>query len=129
MLLGIQLNRGFMVYFAWMLQIPFQNLMGKASLCRIWWKMISYSFASLMTSFLENRLPPPSECDLYYVNRDTLFSYHKDSELFLQVTHWSCTLYLIFNKLFDRLCLCNFCSGWWRCMFPLITKTLLMIYN
>ncbi|CAI9112681.1 OLC1v1013156C3 [Oldenlandia corymbosa var. corymbosa] len=31
-----------------------------------------------------NRLPPPNECDLYYVNRDTLFSYHKDSELFLQ---------------------------------------------
>ncbi|KAG7027109.1 RNA cytidine acetyltransferase 2 [Cucurbita argyrosperma subsp. argyrosperma] len=31
-----------------------------------------------------NRLPPPSECDLYYVNRDTLFSYHRDSELFLQ---------------------------------------------
>ncbi|CAA0823552.1 UPF0202 protein [Striga hermonthica] len=31
-----------------------------------------------------SRLPPPGECDLYYVNRDTLFSYHKDSELFLQ---------------------------------------------
>ncbi|KAH9718087.1 RNA cytidine acetyltransferase 1 [Citrus sinensis] len=31
-----------------------------------------------------NRLPPPSECDLYYVNRDTLFSYHKESEIFLQ---------------------------------------------
>ncbi|KAL8138293.1 hypothetical protein V2J09_004294 [Rumex salicifolius] len=31
-----------------------------------------------------NRLPPPDDCDLYYVNRDTLFSYHKDSELFLQ---------------------------------------------
>ncbi|XP_076915504.1 RNA cytidine acetyltransferase 1-like, partial [Bidens hawaiensis] len=31
-----------------------------------------------------NRLPLPSECNLYYVNRDTLFSYHKDSELFLQ---------------------------------------------
>ncbi|XP_071734621.1 RNA cytidine acetyltransferase 1-like [Rutidosis leptorrhynchoides] len=31
-----------------------------------------------------NRLPPTDECDLYYVNRDTLFSYHKDSELFLQ---------------------------------------------
>lgn len=30
------------------------------------------------------RLPQPSDCDLYYVNRDTLFSYHKDSELFLQ---------------------------------------------
>ncbi|XP_076899312.1 RNA cytidine acetyltransferase 1-like [Bidens hawaiensis] len=31
-----------------------------------------------------NRSPLPSECNLYYVNRDTLFSYHKDSELFLQ---------------------------------------------
>ncbi|GJV15063.1 RNA cytidine acetyltransferase 1-like protein [Tanacetum coccineum] len=31
-----------------------------------------------------NRFPPPRECDLYYVNRDTLFSYHKDIELFLQ---------------------------------------------
>ncbi|KAJ8544107.1 hypothetical protein K7X08_028618 [Anisodus acutangulus] len=30
------------------------------------------------------RLPQPGDCDLYYVNRDTLFSYHKDSELFLQ---------------------------------------------
>ncbi|KAK7858864.1 rna cytidine acetyltransferase 1 [Quercus suber] len=31
-----------------------------------------------------SRIPPPSECDLYYVNRDTLFSYHRESELFLQ---------------------------------------------
>ncbi|CAA6672821.1 unnamed protein product [Spirodela intermedia] len=30
------------------------------------------------------RLPHPSECDLYYVNRDTLFSHHRDSEVFLQ---------------------------------------------
>ncbi|KAL5975491.1 hypothetical protein ACLOJK_019813 [Asimina triloba] len=30
------------------------------------------------------RLPDTSDCDLYYVNRDTLFSYHKDSETFLQ---------------------------------------------
>lgn len=39
-----------------------------------------------VTNFIPgiSRLPPPSECDLYYVNRDTLFSYHKDSELFLQ---------------------------------------------
>lgn len=36
-----------------------------------------------------NRLPPPSECELYYVNRDTLFSYNKDSEIFLQVTRAS----------------------------------------
>lgn len=28
--------------------------------------------------------PVPSGCDLYYVNRDTLFSYHKASESFLQ---------------------------------------------
>ncbi|XP_020080248.1 RNA cytidine acetyltransferase 1-like [Ananas comosus] len=31
-----------------------------------------------------SRLPNPRECDLYYVNRDTLFSYHKESEMFLQ---------------------------------------------
>ncbi|XP_078169083.1 RNA cytidine acetyltransferase 1-like [Carex rostrata] len=30
------------------------------------------------------RLPHPKECDLYYINRDTLFSYHKESEIFLQ---------------------------------------------
>ncbi|KAL3584033.1 hypothetical protein D5086_015094 [Populus alba] len=41
------------------------------------WRSIQYLVSS--------RLPLPSECDLYYVNRDTLFSYHKDSELFLQV--------------------------------------------
>ncbi|CAH1391873.1 unnamed protein product [Nezara viridula] len=29
-------------------------------------------------------IPSPSECDLYYINRDTLFSYHKASEMFLQ---------------------------------------------
>ncbi|XP_077994185.1 RNA cytidine acetyltransferase-like isoform X2 [Glandiceps talaboti] len=28
--------------------------------------------------------PLPQDCDLYYVNRDTLFSYHKASEVFLQ---------------------------------------------
>ncbi|GAQ78702.1 N-acetyltransferase 10 [Klebsormidium nitens] len=33
---------------------------------------------------ITGRLPHPSECELYYVNRDTLFSYHKASELFLQ---------------------------------------------
>lgn len=29
-------------------------------------------------------MPHPSQCELYYVNRDTLFSYHKASEVFLQ---------------------------------------------
>nr|XP_018910924.1 PREDICTED: RNA cytidine acetyltransferase [Bemisia tabaci] len=28
--------------------------------------------------------PPPDACDLYYINRDTLFCYHKASEAFLQ---------------------------------------------
>lgn len=31
-----------------------------------------------------NRLPSPSECTLFYVSRDTLFSHNPDSELFLQ---------------------------------------------
>ncbi|KAG2483803.1 hypothetical protein HYH03_017326 [Edaphochlamys debaryana] len=30
------------------------------------------------------RLPHPSDCELYFVERDTLFSYHKASEKFLQ---------------------------------------------
>lgn len=28
--------------------------------------------------------PPPDKCDLYYINRDTLFCYHRASEEFLQ---------------------------------------------
>ncbi|KAI7984542.1 RNA cytidine acetyltransferase 2 [Camellia lanceoleosa] len=34
--------------------------------------------------FLSSRFPHPSECNLYYVNRDTLFSFHRESEAFLQ---------------------------------------------
>jgi N-acetyltransferase 10 len=33
---------------------------------------------------LNTGCPLPKDCDLYYVNRDTLFSYHKASEAFLQ---------------------------------------------
>jgi N-acetyltransferase 10 len=36
------------------------------------------------TPSLPSRLPHPDECDLYYVERDTLFSGHKASEAFLQ---------------------------------------------
>lgn len=32
---------------------------------------------------LNNGTPPPSKCELFYVNRDTLFSHHKASERFL----------------------------------------------
>uniref|UniRef100_A0A1X7UL77 RNA cytidine acetyltransferase n=1 Tax=Amphimedon queenslandica TaxID=400682 RepID=A0A1X7UL77_AMPQE len=35
--------------------------------------------------------PPPKDCQLYYVNRDTLFSYHKSSEVFL---HQMMSLYV-----------------------------------
>lgn len=39
----------------------------------------------LIFLFFCYRLPHPQECQLYYVNRDALFSYHKESEMFLQV--------------------------------------------
>lgn len=37
-----------------------------------------------VTKPIASGCPHPSECELYYVNRDTLFSYHKASEGFLQ---------------------------------------------
>ena len=37
-----------------------------------------------MSSKLNGGVPAPSACDLYHVNRDALFSYHKLSEAFLQ---------------------------------------------
>ena len=40
--------------------------------------------AAEYTPPLPIRLPHPDECDLYYVERDTLFSGHKASEAFLQ---------------------------------------------
>ena len=33
---------------------------------------------------VESGLPHPKDCELYLINRDTLFSYHKASELFLR---------------------------------------------
>ncbi|PSN31816.1 RNA cytidine acetyltransferase [Blattella germanica] len=51
------------------------------------------SSAELITTFLANATsiqpalsgcPPPESCDLYYINRDTLFCFHKASEAFLQ---------------------------------------------
>ena len=36
---------------------------------------------------LPARLPHPTECDLYYINRDTLFSYHKVGSLHLLHSH------------------------------------------
>ncbi|KAJ4847175.1 hypothetical protein Tsubulata_048145 [Turnera subulata] len=50
-----------------------------------------------------SRLPPPSECDLYYVNRGTLFSYHKDCELFLQVRKLSHLIFIAFRAANDGI--------------------------
>ncbi|RYY81424.1 GNAT family N-acetyltransferase [archaeon] len=44
--------------------------------------MYVYSFAILSIS--GGRLPPPSECELYIVDRDALFSYHPLGESLLQ---------------------------------------------
>ncbi|XP_014215555.1 RNA cytidine acetyltransferase [Copidosoma floridanum] len=40
--------------------------------------------ATIGVTSISSGCPPPEECQLYYINRDTLFSYHKASELFLQ---------------------------------------------
>eukprot|EP00658_Telonema_sp_P-2_P016160 TRINITY_DN1625_c0_g2_i2.p1 TRINITY_DN1625_c0_g2~~TRINITY_DN1625_c0_g2_i2.p1 ORF type:complete len:1018 (+),score=296.10 TRINITY_DN1625_c0_g2_i2:224-3277(+) len=35
------------------------------------------------TSITASHCPPPAQCELYHINRDTLFSYHQASESFL----------------------------------------------
>lgn len=50
------------------------------------WSVVVLNFLLLVNFVVISRLPHPKECDLYYINRDTLFSYHKESEIFLQVT-------------------------------------------
>lgn len=40
--------------------------------------------ATNVTTSFASGTPRPEDCELYYINRDTLFSHHKASELFLQ---------------------------------------------
>jgi len=40
--------------------------------------------ATIIPKSIGSGCPHPSQCELYYVSRDTLFSYHPASELFLQ---------------------------------------------
>ncbi|ODV79981.1 putative ATPase [Suhomyces tanzawaensis NRRL Y-17324] len=48
-------------------------------------KLLCLDVGSLKNSkFLTKGTPHPSKCELFYVNRDTLFSYHPVSESFLQ---------------------------------------------
>jgi hypothetical protein len=55
----------------------------------MWWEaatpgLLCLNAAEHVTPVTKS-LPHPSECELFAVNRDALFSYHKASELFLQV--------------------------------------------
>ena len=45
--------------------------------------LIFVSFCSLVAP-LSSGCPSREDCELYYINRDTLFCYHKASEAFLQ---------------------------------------------
>ncbi|EMR11402.1 hypothetical protein PNEG_00425 [Pneumocystis murina B123] len=48
-------------------------------------KLLCLDINISLKQFLEQGCPHPSQCELYYVNRDTLFSYHPVSESFLQM--------------------------------------------
>jgi tRNA(Met) C34 N-acetyltransferase TmcA len=48
------------------------------------------------------KLPHPSSCDLFYVERDTLFSFHKASEAFLQRVGVNIPLLLVVCRLHAR---------------------------
>ena len=41
---------------------------------------------------LPARLPHPTECDLFYINRDTLFSYHKVRSMHQFLFYISCDI-------------------------------------
>lgn len=53
-------------------------------LCERWLNQLLCFDATLGQQIRGSGCPPPTECQLYYVNRDSLFSYHKVSEMFLQ---------------------------------------------
>lgn len=80
------LRHGLMTYFVWTLQIPFQILVGEHNPKFPIPPLLPFQIILFNKKiWIILRLPHPKECDLYYVNRDTLFSYHKESEIFLQV--------------------------------------------
>ncbi|VDL76736.1 unnamed protein product [Nippostrongylus brasiliensis] len=49
-----------------------------------WLNRILCLNATSINTRLSCGTPPPNECELYFVNRDTLFSFHNASEAFLQ---------------------------------------------
>ena len=64
------------------LQEPIRYAQGDA--VEAWLNELLCLQAAEHTPRLGKRLPHPSECELFHVNRDTLFSYHRASEAFLQ---------------------------------------------
>jgi N-acetyltransferase 10 len=48
-------------------------------------KLLCLDCSEAISSRLSSGCPHPSECELFYVTRDTLFSYHPVSEAFLQM--------------------------------------------
>lgn len=54
---------------------------------------------------ITTKCPHPSECSLYYVNRDTLFSYHDASEKFLHVCY-KCSIPIMLFKIEHDVTLC-----------------------
>jgi hypothetical protein len=81
----ILLKPGSMSYSVWILQTPFLISVGEYHLISHGVVLFFSYFITCLASLVLFRLPHPAECRLYYVNRDTLFSYHKESEVFLQV--------------------------------------------
>nr|GMC60202.1 RNA cytidine acetyltransferase 1 isoform X1 [Ipomoea batatas] len=75
------------------------------SLCFVWMSQIKYAnYVNFMGILYLIRLPPPGECDLYYVNRDTLFFlYHKERVIFAGLVDESK------NNLPDTLCVIQVC--------------------
>lgn len=56
---------------------------GKNDPLELWLNELLCLDATQQTDTLKWGFPHPNECDLFYVNRDTLFSYHSSSETFL----------------------------------------------
>jgi len=56
---------------------------GKNDPIELWLNELLCLDATQLSDTLKWGFPHPSQCELYFVNRDTLFSYHSSSESFL----------------------------------------------
>ena len=127
MLLEILLSLGFMDYFAWMSQVIYLTFPGLCYADDL--LHFPFDYPLVISSFF--RLPHPSECDLYYVNRDTLFSYHKESEIFLQVSRTTAQLFFVFSVKVGYLIflLPPFCVCVWHTSKLLVVNIFIVIFE